>query len=83
MKKTTKVEFKLDVHLTKALIPVDDSPLESEVAWKAECHALGKSALGRTEEAAIDNLKLVISDPFDPRKMEKCKPGSVISEEKK
>jgi len=65
MKKTIKVDFKLDVHLTRAVMPssnppIEGKPIESEEAWKAECHSLGKSALGRSEEAAIDNLKLEI-----------------------
>jgi len=61
--KRTKLDFKLDVVLTKSVLKAwDGKTPEKEEIWKAECPTLGKVAYGRTEKVAVDGLKMAVAD---------------------
>jgi hypothetical protein len=64
-----KIDFSLEIFLTKATKidqqckELKDFPPE---IWKAECPKLDKVGYGRTENLAIDSLRLAIADVFPP-----------------
>jgi len=73
--KRMKIDFRLEVFLTRAT-KIDQQDKEElkdlpPEIWKAECPKLDKTGYGRTENLAIDSLKLAIADVFPNPSLER------------